>query len=261
MKKVEELLDVLGKIDPVYIEEAEKTRFVRRTKYWIPVAACVALLVLGGTYGLLQLDGGKMQESDAAMESAAALPDSPVKEESAEYAVGAELGKGEVLWNVNEVEDLQTAVACGAAPARTEYYTTEELETYYGIRILPGTLPDGFEPEEAERGYAVSYGDDGEVMDDNCKLVYQNGESGGRLEISARTVDMGEITSFADTGLRTSEIYGTKVTVGHYRTKGNGSSKADGYLAIYEKDGVTVTVEGTGIDEETFRAVLEDLLL
>ena len=138
---------------------------------------------------------------------------------------------------------LQTTVACGAAPARTEYYTAEELETYYGIRILPGTLPDGFEPEEAEQGYAVSYGDDGAVMDDNCKLVYPNGESGGRLEISARTVDMGEITSFADTGLRTSEIYGTEMTVGHYRTKE--------YAKRFALCGLPIVKVGINFDVET----------
>lgn len=308
--KIDELLDALGKIDPVYIEEAEKTRFARRrrAKYWVPAVACAALLVLGGSFGLWRLDNGAadmaestgeaagaadMAEStgDAAgtadmAESAAEAADASdaaapgekadaaegtasgnVADDGAavtgavpEYAENAGPEAAETVWKMNEVEELQTAVACGAAPASVEYYTAEQLEDYYGIRILPGTLPGDYALEDAaEKKYAVGYGSDGSVIEDNCTLLFKDAH-GGELRISARTIDMGEMTSFADTKLAASEIGGTEVTVGHYRIGSSGSGESDAYLAIYEKDGVTVTVEGIAMKEADFKIVLESLL-
>lgn len=311
--KIDDLLDAVGKIDPVYIEEAEKTRFVRhrRAKYWVPAAACAALLILGGSFGLWRLDNGAadMAESageaagaadaaestgeaagaadaaesagetadmaqnsadaaDAAAsgeEAAAAEGTAPRNDEETvngatpEYAEDLEPETAETIWKVNEVDELQTAVACGAAPASVEYYTAEELETYYGIRILPETLPGDYALEDAaEKKYTVGYGSDGSVIEDNCTLLFHD-THGGELRISARTVDMGEMTSFADTKLAVSVIGGNKVTVGHYRT-GNGGGESGGYLAVYEKDGVTVTVEGIAMKEADFKNVLESLL-
>lgn len=306
--KIDELLDALGKIDPVYIEEAEKTRFARRrrVKYWVPAVACAALLVLGGSFGLWRLDNGAsgmtesageaagaadMAESTgeaagktdmaesaaeaadaaegAAPENAADAAEGVAPENAAddgvavagampEYAEDAASEAAETVWKINEVEELQTAVACGAAPASVKYYTAEQLEAYYGIRILPETLPGDYVLEDAaEKKYAVGYGSDGSVIEDNCTLLFKDAH-GGELRISARSIDMGEMTSFADTKLATSEIGGTEVTVGHYRIGSSGES--DGYLAIYEKDGVTVTVEGIAMTEADFKIVLESLL-
>lgn len=294
--KIDELLDALGKIDPVYIEEAEKARFARRrrVKYWAPAAACAALLILGGSFGLWRLGNGAadmaesageaagktdMAESAEAADAAAcedaaasgvaenaeetALPgdaDGAVPEESADGAVLAENAAAENVWKVNEVGELQTAVACGAeAPAKVEYYTAEELEAHYGISILPELLPESYALEGTET-YAVGYDAGGNVVEDNCTLIYRDSETGGELRISARTVDLGEMTSFADTKLAVSVIGGTEVTVGHYRTGSSGSGERDGYLAVYRKDGVTVTVEGTAMKEADFRMALESLL-
>lgn len=316
--KIDELLDALGKIDPVYIEEAEKARFARRrrVKYWVPAAACAALLILGGSFGLWRLGNGAADMTESAGEAAGktdmaenaeaadaaacedaaasgvaenaeetALPgdaggavpeesvegtapagnaDGAAPAESADQAVLAESAgenaAADNVWKVNEVGELQTAVACGAeAPAKVEYYTAEELEAYYGISILPELLPEGYALEGTET-YAVGYDADGNVVEDNCTLIYRDSETGGELRISARTVDLGEMTSFADTKLAASVIGGTEVTVGHYRTGSSGGGERDGYLAVYEKDGVTVTVEGTAMKEADFRMVLEGLL-
>lgn len=310
--KIDELLDALGKIDSVYIEEAEKVRFARsrRVKYWAPAAACAALLILGGSFGLWRLGNGAadmaesageaagktdMAESVEAADAAAsgvaenaeetapsggadgAVPEESVEgtasagstdqaapAESADEAVltesAGENAAAENVWKVNEVGELQTAVACGAeSPAKVEYYTAEELEAHYGISILPELLPEGYALEGTET-YTVGYDADGNVVEDNCTLIYRDSETGGELRISARTVDLGEMTSFADTKLAASVIGGTEVTVGHYRTGSSGSGERDGYLAVYEKDGVTVTVEGTAMKEADFRMALESLL-
>lgn len=316
--KIDELLDALGKIDPVYIEEAEKARFTRsrRVKYWVPAAACAALLILGGSFGLWRLGNGAADMAESAGEAAGktdmaenaeaadaaacedaaasgvaenaeetALPgdaggavpeesvegtapagnaDGAAPAESADQAVLAESAgenaAADNVWKVNEVGELQTAVACGAeAPAKVEYYTAEELEAYYGISILPELLPESYALEGTET-YAVGYDAGGNVVEDNCTLIYRDSETGGELRISARTVDLGEMTSFADTKLAVSVIGGTEVTVGHYRTGSSGSGERDGYLAVYRKDGVTVIVEGTAMKEADFRMVLEGLL-
>lgn len=259
--KIDELLDALGKIDPVYIEEAEKTRFARRSRvrYWVPAAACAALLVLGGSFGLWRFNNGA---SESAGEAAGAADDASAASGTLpEDAEDVKPDGAENVWRINEVAELQQAVACGVAPASVEYYTAEQLEAYYGIRILPETLPGGYALEDAAaKKYAVEYDGDGSVLDDNCTLEFESTESGGEFRIAARTVDMGEMTSFADTKLPASEISGTKVTVGHYRVGSSGSGENDGYLAIYEKDGVTVTVEGIAMTEADFKLVIEGLL-
>lgn len=307
--KIDELLDALGKIDPVYIEEAEKARFARRrrVKYWVPAAACAALLALGGGVGLWRLNYSEADYMESAAEqtgaadaaacedvaasgmaenaeeaalaggvdgiapeesvegtASAGSTDQAAPAESADETVLAESAgenaAADNVWKVNEVGELQTAVACGAeAPAKVEYYTAEELEAYYGISILPELLPEGYALEGTET-YAVGYDAGGNVVEDNCTLIYRDSETGGELRISARTVDLGEMTSFADTKLAASVIGGTEVTVGHYRTGSSGSGERDGYLAVYQKDGVTVTVEGTAMKEADFRMALESLL-
>lgn len=296
--KIDELLDAFEKINPIYIEEAEKTRFAgkRRVKYWVPAAACAALLVLGGGVGIWRQSYGTAGQEEGAAETADAFD---MAESAAERAGAADMEDGsqgeagasdtavysmeeetdnvadaledaavtsdvapsaeasETVWKVNEIEELQASVACGVAPARTEYYTAEELEAYYGICIIPQQLPDGYALEDAaEKKYGVGYNSDGNVMNDNCTLTFADSTTGGQLRISVRTVDMDQMIAFADTGLEPSVIGTTSVTVGHYRIESDG----DGYLAIYEKDGVTVTVQGINMTEADFKSVLISLL-
>ena len=47
--KTDDLLDALGEADPAYIQEAEDVRYLgARRKHFMQMAACVALLLIGG---------------------------------------------------------------------------------------------------------------------------------------------------------------------------------------------------------------------
>ena len=49
--KTDDLLDALGEADPTYIQEAEDVRYLgARKKHFMQMAACVALLLIGGSY-------------------------------------------------------------------------------------------------------------------------------------------------------------------------------------------------------------------
>ena len=53
--KTDDLLDALGEADPTYIQEAEDVRYLgARKKHFMQMAACVALLLIGGSYGMWQ---------------------------------------------------------------------------------------------------------------------------------------------------------------------------------------------------------------
>ena len=53
--KTDDLLDALGEADPAYIQEAEDVRYLgARRKHFMQMAACVALLLIGGSYGMWQ---------------------------------------------------------------------------------------------------------------------------------------------------------------------------------------------------------------
>ena len=53
--KTDDLLDALGEADPTYIQEAEDVRYLgARKKHFMQMAACVALLLIGGSYGIWQ---------------------------------------------------------------------------------------------------------------------------------------------------------------------------------------------------------------
>ena len=101
--KTDDLLDALGEADPTYIQEAEDVRYLgARKKHFMQMAACVALLLIGGSYGIWQqyestarMDMAKTESaetaeaydtavSDGAVTSDAAAPDG-IAESAEEY--------------------------------------------------------------------------------------------------------------------------------------------------------------------------------
>lgn len=279
--KVDDLLDVLGEVNPVYIQQAEQIRHKKKTRRWmLSAAACAALLLLGGTYGVWQRLGGSEGTEMAAAEgidenaeeACAASPeqeeagrdDTVVSDMETTGVVQSEAAQEELSaensWYINEVEELLYTVSCGSKPELIKRYTAEELQEYYGIKILPDELPEGYERSDSGMRYEIGYDDVGNVMDDNCTVAYENPQTGGTVHISARTVDIGESTSFVSDGLQQSVVCDTAVMAVHYPLGSSTSEYKDGYLAVYEKEGVTVTVKTVGISEEAFCAVVENLL-
>lgn len=110
--KTDDLLDALGEADPAYIQEAEDVRYLgARKKHFMQMAACVALLLIGGSYGIWQqyestartdmaktesaetADTYEAAASDGDMTSDAAAPDGTA-ESAEEYEAAAQSTAG-----------------------------------------------------------------------------------------------------------------------------------------------------------------------
>lgn len=338
----DEMMDAIGKIDLKYVQEAEEyhakksggsAAWYGRYKRLLPIAACLALVIVGsGVYGLLSAGDGADKSGGAdgaAMESAAdaGASDGGAMENAAEEPAPGDAGAsdlyayssqnnaaGERIY-VNEITEMAVACYDIAGPVRTEYYSAGELEEYYGTRIVPGKLPGDFiaadgafaseetaglrgEPDtgagtpvkenmadkaeedgapagaadmtadvvetdktsgaavESAAGYAVGYDGEGNVVDDNNELCWQNKDGTRSLKIAARTVLAGEVVLLEQKDLEYSQIAGCEVMFTHYQD----AQGADCYLALYEKGAVTVTVSSSGMTQEEVVSVLEELL-
>lgn len=164
MKKTD-LIDVIGKIDPTYVKEAEQwskaAEKKRNFKHFAAMAACVCILLLGAVVTFeLAGQGGK---TEAAKESA-----SPAAEGAGERT--AETGADEAG---QEEEKAELAQTDGAMESATEedaadsedrviineavevnvvaidigyesdvVMDAEELEAYYGVTVFPDKVPE-----------------------------------------------------------------------------------------------------------------------
>ncbi|MBO5070390.1 MAG: hypothetical protein J6C37_08515 [Roseburia sp.] len=302
--KIDQIIDAIGKIKPEYVKEAEQWKPEEKSgkgtgkrplpwkmKRLLPLAACLALVILGSTYGIWQYNSGYSGDKTAAESMEMAQEDMASREEAAEEResdgmVSAEDGgestgsgqsdeatqesavngnvteeqPGDTKIKINEVNELATMIACGNAPARQEFYTAEELEDYYGVAILPEQLPEDLSLSNyGEQNYHVAYNEEDKVMDDNNHLIYQNRDESRKLEITVWTVEMGETTGFANNNLEKSQILGQEVIIGHFKN-GTTGQETDGYLAVYEKSGVNFTVQSNGLTEEEFISALTGLV-
>ena len=226
--KTDDLLDALGEADPTYIQEAEDVRYLgARKKHFMQMAACVALLLIGGSYGIWQqyestarTDMAKTESaetaeaydtavSDGAVTSDAAAPDGTA-ESAEEYEAAAQSTAGDgngiqeaaqpesaagIDWYFNEVEELQTSIACGAEAAKTVSLTEEQLQNYYGIKVIPDAIPDGYVQTDEEKTYQIGYDADGNVIDNDYEAASY-----------AENSEAGEVTS-DDIGLLAALIY------------------------------------------------------
>ena len=268
--KTDDLLDALGEADPRYIQEAEDVRYLgARKKHFMQMAACVALLLIGGSYGMWQqyenathTDVAKTESaetadtyeavaSDGDMTSDAAAPDGTA-ESAEEYEAAAQSTAG-------DGNGIQEAAQPESA-AVIDWYFNEVEENYYGIKVIPDVIPDGYVQTDEEKTYQIGYDADGNVIDDNCVIRYENSETAGWFTIRARSTDIGEMTSYVSGGLKPMTVSGVKVTAAHYPAGSSGGTFTDGYLATYKKNGVTVNVQSEGLSRDEFCALVENLL-
>ena len=141
-----------------------------------------------------------------------------------------------------------------AEPDQIVSYDAAGLEEYFGTKICPSSIPDGFILSDGV--YHVGYDKAGEAVDDNNSLIYSD-ESGERtLKIGVRTTESGIVTRFTDTHLATSLVHGITVTAGCYPI---GQTGGYSYVAVFEKDGVIFTIESSGLTEQRFITVIGEL--
>lgn len=74
----------------------------------------------------------------------------------------------------------------------------------------------GYVQTDEEKTYQIGCDADGNVIDDNCVMRYENSETAGWFTIRARSTDMGEMTSYVSGGLKPMTVSGVKVTAAHY---------------------------------------------
>lgn len=287
--RLDDLVDAIGKIDLRFVKEAEDAsdygneekeqtskklfKFVRRNRI-LTAAACLAIILVGGSSAfLLTFRCGSSQKSSDMTGAVEEAKNGAYEENAAENnAADASTADGGVDTggqtdgiaetdealaeeiHINEIDQVIGTAICMAEPSEIKELTVEEAEAYYGVRLMPQTIPEGLSYDDT-LPIQVGYTSDGTVMDDNNTLRFLDGEETARLKISARTTNSGTITEFASDSLETSVIGDTTLTIG-YDASGDGY-----YLAIYEKAGTTVTVEGTGIGEDEMLAVLRALLV
>lgn len=290
--RLDDLMDAIGKIDLRFVKEAEDVsdygteenkknsnrklfKFVRKNRI-LTAAACLAIILVGGSSAfLLTFRCGSSQKSadmTGAVEEAknGAYEENAAENNAADASSpdsGADTGGGQTDTDgvadtdealteeihINEIDQVIGTAICMAEPSEIKELTVEEAEDYYGVRLMPQTIPQGLIYDDTQP-IQVGYTSDGTVMDDNNTLRFLDEDETARLKISARTTNSGTITEFASDTLEKSVIGDTTLTIG-YDASGDGY-----YLAIYEKAGTIVTAEGTGISQEEMLTVLRSLL-
>lgn len=154
----------------------------------------------------------------------------------------------------NEIREMESIAYDVAEPDQIVSYDAAGLEEYFGTKICPTSIPDGFILSDGV--YHVGYDKAGEAVDDNNSLIYSD-ESGERtLKIGVRTTESGIVTRFTDTHLATSLVHGITVTAGCYPI---GQTGGYSYVAVFEKDGVIFTIESSGLTEQRFITVIGEL--
>ena len=276
--KADDLIDAFGHIDPKYVSDAEveiksKSRmkrmfYVIREKIplekeqpahiTISAAMCMTAFVLiigaGMFYGRIRngYSGNKNNSVDTVFNDYDGMYGSTAAGSADE--AGVEKAEEDTGLIFNEIREMESIAYDIAEPDQIVSYDAAGLEEYFGTKICPTSIPDGFILSDGV--YHVGYDKAGEAVDDNNRLIYSD-ESGGRtLKIGVRTTESGIVTRFTDTHLATSLVHGITVTAGCYPI---GQTGGYSYVAVFEKDGVIFTIESSGLTEQRFITVIGEL--
>ncbi len=179
---------------------------------------------------------------------------------------------------INQTAEFET-VAIDMACQYEVSMNEKEIEDYYGVTVFLKNLPAALTAEvtgqtedaseengsipaqtqmATEKGNhafegIIRYGEKEKVVDDNNTFFYTSEDGKKSLSISVRTTDSGIITEFVDDNLKTSSINGNEVTIAKIE------SEDEDYIAIFEKEGVTFTIETQNLTEEELLIVLREL--
>lgn len=279
--RVEQIMDALSGIDPEYIREAEQWTPVkkRRLPSRLSVAACLILVMAGsfialssvktdrnnaGAAGAPELNSGSDTDSAESILSEgsqafgpgslekAAQPENAAEEKE---AVPEMETRASIIFN--EVSGITSASYNTAEAEQLAYVNASELEEYFNVTIFPAWLPDGLSMQEPARGYSIAYGSSRSVLNDNNMLVYRDASGTRELCVSVRTVEAGEVLSFAETGLKSTVIDGTELTAGHYKAD---QQQEDCYLAVFRKENVDFTIQAKNLTRDEVENVLYSML-
>ena len=274
--------DLIGKIDPVYVEEAEQwskaAQKKTRRRRFTAMAACICVLLITAiaSFDLFFPKKEAPAEMAANPESAAdtdqtilneAAPASEktdkndsstpeqVKESddistSGQTAVSESASASEQI-NINEIDSLE----CLAIDMNIDHdadLSGNEMEEYYGVKIFPESLPADLTDENLTG--KLYYNDKNQVIADNNVFEYRAPDGKKYLQIGVRTTESGEIIQFADDGLAASVINGTCVTIAKITDE-----KQESYTAVFEKDKVKFTIQTKSLTLDELLSILREL--
>lgn len=274
--------DLIGKIDPVYVEEAEQwskaAQKKTRRRRFTAMAACICVLLITAiaSFDLFFPKKEAPAEMAANPESAAdtdqtilneAAPASEktdkndsstpeqVKESddistSGQTAVSESASASEQI-NINEIDSLE----CLAIDMNIDHdadLSGNEMEEYYGVKIFPESLPADLTDKNLTG--KLYYNDKNQVIADNNVFEYRAPDGKKYLQIGVRTTESGEIIQFADDGLAASVINGIYVTIAKITDE-----KQECYTAVFEKDNVKFTIQTKSLTLDELLSILREL--
>ena len=296
MKKTD-WMDAIGKIDPVYVKEAEqwnKAAQKKRTiKHFAAMAACVCVLLIGAvsTFTLFFNRGDKGTETAAGMaepeqqeSQIAESADTSVETAEAAYeegvtdteAVTAQADTNEKI-TMNQVDQLNT-VAIDIGYARETVLDAQDLEEHYGVTIFPENLPKELTADAGQEETATSYVDNLVQTLQGSQKVEEAGFTGIIGYNDANEVVADNNTFFYESldGSKSLEIRVRTTESGEITEFADDNLKTsvvndnevtiarlagddECYLAIFTKEGVTFTVQTKNLTEAEMLMILREL--
>lgn len=296
MKKTD-WIDVIGKIDPAYVKEAEQwskaAQKKRNLKHFTAMAACVCVLLAGAVVsfdlwvqnkdtgaetesavaeGMNEGASAKNERNDTAIATAEEEQTEEVEVTSVEESADA---NEQIM--INEVSEL-TTIAIDVGNGQEERMSAEELEQYYGVTVFPKNLPENLvayaEEHDTDTAYVQSSIQplDGEkeknqttaersiYYNKDHQVVDDNNTFLYESEDGNRSLEIGVRTT--ESGIITEfEDDDLKTSVINNRevTIARLAAEDECYLAIFTKEGVTFTIQTKNLTEEELLMVLREL--
>lgn len=296
MKKTD-WIDVIGKIDPAYVKEAEQwskaAQKKRNLKHFTAMAACVCILLAGAVVsfdlwvqnkdtgaetesavaeGMNEGASAKNERNDTAIATAEEEQTEEVEVTSVEESADA---NEQIM--INEVSEL-TTIAIDVGNGQEERMSAEELEQYYGVTVFPKNLPENLvayaEEHDTDTAYVQSSIQplDGEkeknqttaersiYYNKDHQVVDDNNTFLYESEDGNRSLEIGVRTT--ESGIITEfEDDDLKTSVINNRevTIARLAAEDECYLAIFTKEGVTFTIQTKNLTEEELLMVLREL--
>ncbi len=296
MKKTD-WIDVIGKIDPAYVKEAEQwskaAQKKRNLRHFTAMASCVCVLLAGAVVsfdlwvqnkdtgaetesavaeGMNEGASAKNERNDTAIATAEEEQTEEVEVTSVEESADA---NEQIM--INEVSEL-TTIAIDVGNGQEERMSAEELEQYYGVTVFPKNLPENLvayaEEHDTDTAYVQSSIQplDGEkeknqttaersiYYNKDHQVVDDNNTFLYESEDGNRSLEIGVRTT--ESGIITEfEDDDLKTSVINNRevTIARLAAEDECYLAIFTKEGVTFTIQTKNLTEEELLMVLREL--
>lgn len=296
MKKTD-WIDVIGKIDPAYVKEAEQwskaAQKKRNLKHFTAMAACVCILLAGAVVsfdlwvqnkdtgaetesavaeGINEGTSAKNERNDTAIATAEEEQTEEVEVTSVEESADA----NEQI-TINEVSEL-TTVAIDVGYGQEERMSAEELEQYYGVTVFPKNLPESLvayaeeydtdtayvqssiQPLDEEKEKNQTSAERSIYYNKDHQVVDDNNTFLYESEDGNKSLEIGVRTT--ESGIITEfEDDDLKTSVINHQdvTIARLVAEEECYLAIFTKEGVTFTIRTKNLTEEELLMVLREL--